>query len=384
MDNQQSIHEIPKPRASKGGGAKMTALALLALALAGGMAYWLSRDASTQTALKNKVMEAVESTPLNTVAKYFTPPPPPPPPRVSAPPTRPGTLAGQEVQGAVPPPPPPEEGGVSPTPGAEPAVPTVREDSVVRPLFVEDLAQWLASRYQPGKDGGGVNWNLQSLNQRYGAQLRGFGHSGEDVFAGRAALLRYVFNTPMLTALYGLYADRFVEALERAARERALTPEQTGDMLLAYAGRFAALGGAVRGIASLEDFQARMAAVAGLAQRATAVHSQMAEAVFALDEARTAGDKSRMNAAQLRVDGLNAQYQRLAGERNAAQQSLLRAVRQAGSGAHGMDDGSLMFTAHWMERRLNHDPQSGQAIAAAAQLLEDLAARLRKAGSAAR
>lgn len=279
--------------------------------------------------------------------------------------------------------------GGMPAPAPETVASKVKEDSVVRLLFVEDLAQWLAARYQPGRAGDGLNWNLQSLNLRYGAQLRGFNHGGEDAVSGRAALLRYAFNSPMLTALYDLYADRFVEALAHAASEPRqgkppLTPEQTDDMFRAYARRFATLSGVVRGIASLKDFSARMAEAAQLSRRVGAVHGQMTEAVFALDEAREARSKNRMEAAQSRIDGFAAQYQRAVSERDAARRNFLNAVRQAAPGAREADDDGIMFAAAWMERRLSRDPQSLQTMIVAAGLLEDLSDRLRKAGSIAR
>lgn len=383
MAHNFDVQELPRPRPSKGNSAKVIVLAMLAVAMLAGASYWLTRDEAEKEALKARVAEAVKDTPLATVTKFFIPPPPPSP-KVTQPATQPGTLAGPVVQGTVPktldiP------GDVSETPVAPPPIaPKVEEDNVVRMLFVEDLAQWLVVRYVPGRDGGSVTWSLSALNLRYG----GFTYRGEDVLAGRASLLRYVFNTPMLTALYALYVDRFVEALEQAAREpaqgRPLTSEQTDEMFKAYAGRFAALGGVMQGVTALSDFAGRMSTMTKISQQITGVQSQMTEAVFALDEAREAGAATRMEAAQLRINGLNAQYQRLVADRHAVQQQMMNAIRQAAPAARGVDEDTIMFVAAWVERRLNHDPQSAQAVMTAARLLDDLSLRLRKAGSIAR
>lgn len=389
MRKGQSVPNLPQPTPAKAGSPKLIVITLVVLALLGGAVFWLTRDDETKAALKDTMLGAVENavkdTPLAAVTNYLTPPPPPPPPSVTSPATQPGTLAGQVIQGTVP------SGVDSSAPEGEvteqapPVQPKVEEDSAVRLLFIEDMAHWLVSRYQPGK---GILWGVSGINMRYGTQLHGLNYQGADTTAGRAWLLRYVFNPAMLSALYNLYADRFVEELGNAAAEprrgQPFTPEQTDAMFQAYAGRFAAFGGALQGIASITDFPARMAGVAKLSQQAVGIHMQIAEAVFALDEAREANSQSRMETAQLRINGLNAQYQKIMGERNMAQQALLTAIRRGGPAARELDDDTLMFVASWMERRLAHDPGAAQSATTAAGLLDNLAGRLRKAASIAR
>lgn len=391
MREGQSVPNLPQPTPAKAGSPKLIVITLVVLALLGGGVFWFTRDDDTKTALKGKVLSAVEDavkdTPLATVSKYLTPPPPPPPPSVTSPATQPGTLAGQVIQGTVPsgvdssaP-----QGEADPEQPAPPVQPKVEEDSAVRLLFIEDMAQWLVSRYQPGK---GILWGVSGINMRYGTQMHGISFQGADSTAGRAWLLRYAFNPAMLSALYNLYADRFVEELGTAAaaprRGQPLTPEQTDAMFQAYASRFTAFGGAFQGIASITDFSARMAGVAKLSQQAVGIHMQISEAVFALDEAREANSPSRMETAQLRINGLNAQYQKIVAERNMAQQALLNAIRRGGPTARGLDDDTLMFVASWMERRLAHDPGAAQSATTAAGLLDNLAGRLNKAASIAR
>lgn len=380
MPKLQDIQELPKPRPSGGGGMKITLLAMLAVALLSGAAFWLTRDDAQKQELKSRMLDALNDSPVGVVSKYFTPPPPPPPPRVTTPATQPGTLAGQVVQGEVPDVSAGEDGETPPA-----VAPKVEEDSVVSLGFVDGLAQWMVSRYQPGK---GVGWSLSGLNVQYGVKMHGLKYSGTDPYAGRASLLRYIFNAPMLAALYNLYADRFVAALGTAAQEprqgKALTPEQTDALYKACAGQFSALAGVLQGVGSLTDFTARMENIARLSQQATGIHSQTAEAVFALDEAREANSKGRMEAAQLRVTGLNAQYQRVMGERKAAQQQLVQAIRRAAPAAGGVDEDTTLYVAAWLERRRAENPHSVQTALTASRLLDDLASRLRKAGSIAR
>lgn len=380
-----SIDQLPAPKRSGGGQAGLVFITLVALLLVGGATYWLTRDDATKAELKSRAEALVQDTPLAKVRELFTPPPPPPVGQ-STPATEPGTLAGPVVVGTVP---AGVDGTVDPTnPEAEPLVkPKVEEDSVVRLLFVEDVAQWMVSRYQPSKDGGRTGAGVQSANLRYGTTLRGITYRGEDLLAGREALFRYAFTPSMLPALYALYVDRFVESLAQAAAEprqgQPLTAQQTDDMYRAYAERFTTLARVLDNIARVPDLRARMDKLNKSIQKAIDIHAQVAEAVFVLDEAREVGKDGPIEAAQLRVNGLNAQYRRAIDERTLAQQALVSAIRGTDS-ARILDEDTVMFVALWIERRLAKQPEAQDSARVAAQLLHDLAKRLQQAASVAR
>ena len=420
MVKEYDIPPLPAPAPGRGGSGKLIVVTSLVLLLLGAGVFWLTRDDAHKAELKSRMLQSVDNafkgTPLASVTKYLTPPPPPPPPSVTSPATRPGTLSGQVIQGAVPGAAPGTAASgaadqttvptgvdgsgdtssaagiestavqeVPPSAALPPMEPKVEEDSTVRLIFVEDVAHWLVARYVPGK---GPTWGISSLNLRYGGQMHGLNPQGGDQTTSRAWLLRYAFNPSMLTALYNLYADRFVEELGKAAAEprrgEPLTPQQTDAMFLAYTTRLEALSGALQGIAAVTDFSARMNGIAKLTQQSLGVHTQVSEAVFALDEARESGNKTKLEAAQLRINGLNAQYQRIIADKTMAQQNLLSAIRQGGPAARGLDDDTLMFLAAWVERRMAQDPQASQAVVTAAGLLDNMAGRLRKAASIAR
>lgn len=380
-----SIDQLPVPQRTRGGQGGLIGITLVALLLVGGATYWLTRDEATKADLQSRAEALLKDTPLETVRQLFLPPPPPPV-GLSSPKTDPGTLAGQVVLGPVP---SGVDGTVDPA-NAEalpPALPKVEEDSVVRSLFVEDMAQWMVSRYQPSKDGGRVGAGVQSANMRYGTSLRGITYRGEDVLAGREILFRYAFTPSMLRALYGLYVDRFVEDLAQAAAEprqgEALTAQQTDEMYRAYAARFSALAQVLDNIAAVPDLRERMDKVNQSTQKAIDIHSQVAEAVFVLDEARDAGKDGPIEAAQLRVNGLNAQYRRAIDERTLAQQALVTSIRGTGEG-RTLDEDAVMFVAMWIERRMVKQPAAQQTAKVAAQILQDLAGRLHQAASVAR
>lgn len=384
------IDQLPAPKRSRGGQGKLVCITLLAMLIVGGTAFWLTRDDATKADLKSRAEALVQGSPLDSARKAVSglfSPPPVPPVGMSTPATEPGTLAGPVVVGTVP---TGVDSTVDPanpdaTPPVPPVVPKVVEDSVVRSLFVEDLAEWMVSRYQPRNNGNAAG--VQAANMRYGTTLRGITYKGEDILAGRESLFRYAFTPAMLSALYGLYADRFIEDLGKAAAEPAkgqpLTAQQTDAMYQAYAARFNALGQVLESISAVPDLRQRMEKVNKSTQKAIDIHAQVAEAVFVLDEAREAGKDGPIEAAQLRVNGLNAQYRRAIDERTLAQQALLASLR-GGNTARGVDDDTILFVATWIERRLAKQPDAQKTAKVAAEILYDLSKRLQEAGSVAR
>ena len=400
---------LPEPEPGRG-GRKLWIVVVLAILLLAGAAWWLSRDDATRGDLREKAASYVDGitqgTPLAGIGNVFRTAPPPPPPSVTHPATEPGTLAGRNVQGTVPAPVdtglPYGAGGadagggagspggadgaagadaaLSGQPGAEGAlpgyVPPVTEDSRVRAGFVAELANWLAARYRPGPRGGTLAVTLQALNQRLGVAQAGM------VAGGRAGLLRYAFHPSMIQGLYNLYVGRFLQDLDDAAKRRGLDEAQNRQFHLALAGRAVILAGALEGVASLPDMAAQLAHVEKLAQNAVDINAQMAQAVFELDEKRAANaPRQELATGQLRVDGLAARYRRALDEQDTAQRALVAAIRKGGG--QGMDDDSLLFVAHWVERRLAADRDALASVRAAASVLRDLGRRCAEIGAGA-
>ena len=75
---------------------------------------------------------------------------------------------------------------------------------------------------------------------------------------GREALLRYAFHPTMLRGLYTLYADRFLDAVNRDAASKGFTPEHIRQLHMALAGRLVILAGALEGVASVPNLDARL------------------------------------------------------------------------------------------------------------------------------
>jgi len=378
------IVNLPEPAPGKG-GRKVAVLALLAVLLVGGAAFWLSRDKDTRDQWREQAAAVIDNatsgTPLAGVSGVLRDAPPPPPSVVS-PYTAPGTLAGQNVQGTVASPSDMAAQGSTAAPftGADipgQPGPRVTEDSRVRPQFVESLAAYLVSRFKPGPRGGTLSASVQSVNQRFGSKLTGL---AEGDAGGRAALLRYAFHPTMVQGLYSLYVDRFLEAIAREARARDFNAEQMHQLEMALAGRFVMLAGALEGVAATPDLDARLRQVDAAARNAVEINGQMAEAVFDYDQLRESGaSQSQLGTAQLRVDGLGARFRRALEEQATAQRALVSAIRRGAGQA--MDDDELIFVARWADRRLKQDPQAMSAVRTSAGVLRDLARRCAQAAT---
>lgn len=297
------LDDLPAPRTSRG-GHKLGCLALLALLLVAGAAVWLTRDDATRDAWRKDAVTwldaKLEGTALAPLMNLLRETPPPPPPSVATPATEPGTLAGPTVQGTVsalvrtdfvsP-------GAVAPVPaGQEAPKRQYPADSRVQPAFVDDLAGHVLERFQ----GSGLDLSLPSLNQRYGVKLTGLAGGS------RAAVLRYAFHPDMLRSLYTIYADRFLDSLDRQCTERNWSDLQKRQLHMALAGRLNAWAAALDGVAAVPDLSARLAESERLLQESLDIYGRMAGTVFELDEARQRNDAAAIATAQLRVDDITA------------------------------------------------------------------------------
>lgn len=369
------LDDLPAPKTSRG-GHKLGCLALLALLLVAGAAVWLTRDDATRDAWRKDAVTwldaRLEGTALAPLMNLLRETPPPPPPSVATPATEPGTLAGPTVQGTVSALVRTDfvSGAVVPVPaGQEAPKRQYPADSRVQPAFVDDLAGHVLERFQ----GSGLDLSLPSLNQRYGVKLTGLAGGS------RAAVLRYAFHPDMLRSLYTIYADRFLDSLDRQCTERNWSDLQKRQLHMALAGRLNAWAAALDGVAAVPDLGARLAESERLLQESLDIYSRMASTVFELDEARQRNDAAAIATAQLRVDDITGRYRQAMDARTAAQHSLVGDIRRHAGAA--LDDDSLLFVAQWVGRRLQQDSKALATVHAGSAALRDMAGRCTRIAS---
>ncbi len=444
-----SMSSLPQPAKGRGGLLNLALWTVLALIVTGGALFWLMQDEEEKKVLRTQVKENVETvvkdTPLEKVVQNYIPNFD----HGAVTPSTVAKQREQRIQGAMSAPPSAqatsqtettsvssttstqntshaqsqaldeaaqentqehsatetktddattaadtkkeekvEDAGTPSTasiaPPITPVAPKVTQDTRVPLSFVDDAAQWFVQRYTPRT---GANFSLSSVNLRYGQKMHALmPEESKDVLGARSALLRYAFNSPMMSALYDLYAVRFVQSMQRAAAQPAQenTTAAPEKILQAYAKEFATLGSVLQGIGSLSDFSTHMQHIEKTVQASLDIHSKLTEVIFEYDAALEKKDTTATNTIQMRIDGLNAQYQRSIHERTLAREAFITAVRKASPPARSMSSDDIIYISQWLERRLEQGQDASsllQSAQTAGTLLQDLSAKLQKASA---
>lgn len=269
-------------------------------------------------------------------------------------------------------------GAIAPPPAA------AREDAVVRPAFVNDIAAFLAQNYWPknthpsARRGGITTASLQWANLRYGAELRDLNGRRGDPGSARRAILGYILNPAAVGRIYDLYAEEFTAALRQEADKRivgegngkrALTTAEKKEMFGIYAGYASRLAAALNNYAADSTMPQKVEAYAEAEKIVQEANRAYLESMLAFEEASLGTDKASTNAARLRMDKEAATYQKRVREREAARGALVSAMSK---GKAGRDD-TLVYAAFWAYRR---GADSASSLRACAKALDDMGAKL--------
>ena len=271
-------------------------------------------------------------------------------------------------------------------PGAiESPPPAAREDAVVRPAFVNDIAKFLAQNYWPknthpsARNSGITTASLQWANLRYGADLRGADGRQGDSRGARHAVLNYVLKPPAIDRIYGLYADGFVAALKQEANRRTvgegngkrpLSEQEKKEMLGLYANFATRIANALENYAADATMPAKVQAYSQAEQAVQEANRIYLESMVAHEEAAESRDKAKVVAAQLRMDKDAATYQKRVREREAARSALVEGMSKK---QNGYGDDTLVYTAFWAYRR---GENSASSLRACSKALGDMSAKL--------
>jgi hypothetical protein len=264
---------------------------------------------------------------------------------------------------------------------AQPGLAGRTEDAVVRSAFIEDLAAWIVSGYVPGARGGRgrLNFGVQSANARYGVGMRGLAWIGDDLPAGRAEALRYVYTPGMLDALYRMYIEQFMQAMAAAAAAPrqdggTLTPDQAAEMRRLCAGRLLALSGALQGVGTVADLRSAMADIRKATAEMLKANDFFMQHISIFDQAR-ADNAATLDSARADMEKAHNAYQTAAQERDRLRGVLLDRIR-ANPEARQLGNDDLLFVTEWVARRLQQSDDALAATRQAAALLLDLSRRL--------
>ena len=271
-------------------------------------------------------------------------------------------------------------------PGAiEPPPPAAREDAVVRPAFVDDIASFLAQNYWPknthpsARQSGITTASLQWANLRYGADLRGLNERRGDARGARRAILTYVLEPAAVGRIYGLYADGFVAALKQEADKRVvgegdgkrpLSEPEKKEMFSIYSGFAAQIADALENYAADPSMPAKVQAYAQSEAAVQEANRTYIESMAACEEAAASEDKSQIMTAQLRMDKDAATYQKRIRERESARNALVAGMSK---NKPGSGDDARVYVAFWAYRR---GMDSASSLRACSKSLSDMSAKL--------
>lgn len=257
------------------------------------------------------------------------------------------------------------------------------EDSVVTSEFIKNMARWLVHSYQApsgqnllaGKTGR-TSASLMGANMRFGGALSGLNFAGGDPISGREAVLNYVYTPGMIDALYRLYVDRFITAMQGAAQEGkdggpGLSNAQAADMFSVYAGLFRQLSASLRGVADLPDLRMLVAGLHSAGQAVVHANGVFAEVLFAFEEARDQGETDEAEMLSRNLQASSVATEKAIQARAQARGAVADAIKiRAGGKTLGED--SLVYLAEWVNRR-GEPAQTSPATTMASEIMLKLA-----------
>ena len=243
------------------------------------------------------------------------------------------------------------------------------EDTVVGLAFVQDLAKFLADNYWPAgthpraRRRGISTATLKWANAIFGARLQGFSLNRNNIPQERLRVLNYAFMPSMIRSLYELYAERFLDALEREALSRRFGPGNRPPSKVELAEMYSLYATMAKGLAGTARAYADTPGALSLARSCVEADDQTEEANRRFIAA--ARDNAPAKAA------LERQYRAAVLRREQQRDALALALRARG--AQGPDNESMVYAALWIYRR---GEGSGAATRALADVLNACAAAL--------
>ncbi len=278
------------------------------------------------------------------------------------------TASGQQVQ----------VGGVAPL---------QRQDSIITRGFIYELAGFLVNSYYPAGthqnagQSGYISTSLLNLNVHYGADTpRYFGRE-------RAVVLRYILSPSMLEALYRLYEDDFLTAMQQisATEERRfsggtrrMTQAEQKRMFADYAVYSEGLAALFEACAASPAIREKLDAYYAAAVENVARNQAYIEASIAYDQAAPENEsraKAALNQAQTAYDNSFKL-------REEARDSLLLSLKRY-PGVRTLSDSNILYGAGWIKRRLADDSANADTLSSVSRILNSLAAEMKKLGEAA-
>lgn len=258
---------------------------------------------------------------------------------------------------------------VTPTPDVEPITPEhkkVTEDTIILPTFITDLSHLIVNSYHPKGSHPAASkesrllLDAKVINVHYGIEMTGLSWSGDDLAIGRRSVMRYALRPTMINALYALYKQRFVDAInddvsmiERSfdGTKRTLTPEERNTFYNLTAKQLRATAGVIKSCAKVNS---SMSDIATWLQSERDVLTANQRFQSALHDYQVSRDmdatQSVTDAAEDKMKAEGTAYEKAIRDREAYKKALAAMIRKY-KWTKDQDDATNLYIASWLFRR---------------------------------
>ncbi|MBG0775447.1 MAG: hypothetical protein H0S85_03325 [Desulfovibrionaceae bacterium] len=274
-----------------------------------------------------------------------------------------------------------------------------REDRIVTWAFGDSLARLVAESYFPkgahpeARKHGVLVLDAKRLNMHYGTRMTGLRVRSENPVAARRLVYEYVMPPTVLRMLYGMYADRFLGAVEAHAREQVrdagagtapLTDAQVAELFSLASQHAAGLAAVLETCAGLDDLQARVAAYHDAIEATLDANEHFINVLQVYEELRDAAqqqqgvDPQQVEKARLAMEAAGKAYQQAIRHREQMRTGLIAKARPRRGPT--LDEAEALYVARWTARRLSEGPSARASLTAMVEVLNDLSGRLAEHG----
>ena len=257
----------------------------------------------------------------------------------------------------------------SSTTNVEPVIPEhkkVTEDTVVLPSFITDLSHLLVNSYHPkgshpaAKKESKLLLDAKVINVHYGIEMTGLSWSGDDLAIGRRSVMRYALRPTMINALYALYKQRLIDAInsdintvERSfnGTERTLTPEERSTFYALTAKQLRATAGVIKSCAKINSSLSDISTWLQSERDVLAANQRFQSALHDYQVSRDMdATQSVTDAAESKMKAEGAAYEKAIRDREAYKVALANMIRKY-KWTKAQDDDTNLYIASWVFRR---------------------------------
>jgi len=260
--------------------------------------------------------------------------------------------------------------------------PEPQTDRLVRPAFIQDLASMCLKSYLPPHSMGNATrsplstLSFKKLNMHYGVDMTGLETGTRDVMKARDAVFSYLLTPRIMSTVYSIYADSFVQELSEQAthsyydftpggaaiESRVMNAKECQQMREYYAELVREVGATFTALGSHEELPETMRRYRKASKRVT-------EAYIAFADLEAQGASSK------RLDNLSQEIKQALGEREHMKSVILSMAPDADSRSL-LAHSDILDIANWIARRFKGTTNALPAIQTIGTLSQQLAGKL--------